>query len=109
MRDMELMLELLEEMDKDAGGSIMLVQTLGMSEEKRHRRHQADLLDDAGLAVWESDSMIRITNHGYDFLGAVNQDRPTYVARCKELLVQGKTLAEVAAAIITIVSSGGIS
>ena len=105
MRDIELMLELLDEMDKDAGGRIMLVQTMGMSEEKRHRRHQAELLADAGLATWESDSMIRITNHGHDFLNAINQDRPTYTDRCKELLVRGKALAEVAAAIVTIVSS----
>ena len=105
MRDMELMLELLDEMDKDAGGSIMLVQTLGMSKEKRHRRHQADLLDDAGLATWESDSMIRITHDGYDFLRAINQDRPAYIAKCKELFSHGKTLVEVAAAIVTIVGS----
>ena len=107
MRNVELMVELLEEMSNDAGGEILLVRTLGMSSDTRNKYHHAELLSDAGLATWKSDSMIRVTNHGYDFLSAVNQDRPTHIEKCRELLGQGKSLLEVAATIITIVSGGG--
>ena len=99
------MIELLEEMGNVIDGQILIVRTMGMSEQKRERHHHAELLSDAGLATWKSDSMIRITNHGYDFLNAINQDPPTYTAKCKELLGQGKTLLDVANTVISIVTA----
>ena len=105
MRNVDLMIELLEEMSSSADGQILLVRTLGMSEHDLVRYHQAELLSDSGLATWNSDSAIRITNSGYDFLNAVNQDRPQYIATCKELLGKGKALLNVANHIISIVNS----
>ncbi len=105
MRNVDMMIRLLEEMSKDPGGQILLVSTLAMSNQSLARRHQADLLNDAGLAIWKSESAIRITNGGYDFLNAINQDRPQYVAKCKELLGKGMTLVNVAKDIISIVNA----
>ena len=105
MRNIDLMIELLEEMSNCAGGQILLVRPLGMSDQDFERYHQAELLGDAGLAVWKSDSAIRITNSGYDFLNAINQDCPQYLATCKELLGKGKALLNVANHIISIVNS----
>ena len=76
-----------------------------MSEQDLARHHQAELLSDSGLATWNSDSAIRITNSGYDFLNAINQDRPQYIATCKELLGKGKALLNVANHIVSIVNS----
>ena len=105
MRNVDLMIELLEEMGNAVDGQIMMVQTMGMSETTRARRHHAELLSDAGLAIWQSDSMIRITNSGYEFLNAINQDPPKYISKCKELLGQGKQLLEVANTVMSIVNA----
>ena len=105
MRDIVLMVDLLEDMAAKPDGYILLVKHLGMSERERKRHHNAELLSDAGLATWKSDSAVRITNDGYDFLNAVNQDPPKYTARAKELLGQGKTLLAVAKDIISIVNA----
>ena len=40
MSNVDLMIELLKEMDNAVDGQIMMVQTLGMSETKRARRHE---------------------------------------------------------------------
>lgn len=75
MRDPELMIGLLKEMAEDSYGHVMITKTLGMSEDKLHRIHQLELLVDAGLAEWRSDSMARIMNSGYDLIAAVDQAR----------------------------------
>lgn len=73
MRDAELMITLLKEMASDSYGHVMITETLGMGEDKLHRIHQLELLADAGLADWRSDSMARITNSGYDLIAAIDQ------------------------------------
>ena len=104
MRDINQMIDLLEEMDNDPGGFILVRNTLNMSSAQRKRYHHAELLTDAGLALQKSDSGFRITNGGYDFLNAVKQDRPKYIAKAKELLEQGKSLLDVVAQVISIVN-----
>lgn len=105
MRDINQMIELLEEMASNPNGQILLMKTLGMSSFQQERIHNADLLEDAGLATWISDSSIRITNTGYDFLNAVKQDRPTYIDKAKKLLEQGKSLFSVVSNIIAMVNA----
>ena len=65
--DPDLLIELLKEMSRKPDGQISTTLTLGMSVEARKRRHHLELLSDAGLAEWKSDSRIRIKNFGYDF------------------------------------------
>ena len=105
MRDIDEMIDLLDDMASDPGGLILLIRSLGMSPSEQKRLHNADLLEDAGLATWVSDSGIRITNDGYDFLNAVKRDRPTYTDRAKKLLEQGKSLLSVASNIIAVVNA----
>ena len=96
------MLKLLEDMANDSGGLKRVPATF---ERSSSVVHSLDLLEDAGLAVWISDSRIRITNDGYDFLNAIRQDRPKYTAKAKELLGQGKSLLSVVGTIVGIVTA----
>lgn len=73
MRDPELMIALLKEMAADSYGHVMVTKAYGMGEDGLHRFHQVELLVDAGLAEWRSDSMARITNSGYDLIAAIAQ------------------------------------
>ena len=99
MRDPELMIRLLKEMANDSYGHVMITKTLGMGEDKLHRIHQIELLVDAGLAEWRSDSMVRITNSGYDFIGAIGQDK-SYKQKFEGWLDRGLSLANAAAKVI---------
>ncbi len=105
MRDIDQMIDLLDEMASEPGGLILLVRTFDMSEAEEQRIHNADLLQDTGLALWVSASGIRITNDGYDFLNAVKRDRPTYVNRARKLLEEGKSLLSVVANVIAVVDA----
>ncbi len=105
MRNIGTMIELLEEMSNAVDGQLVMVQTMGMSETERAHNHHAELLIDTGLATWQSDSMIRITNSGYDFLNAINQDPPKYISKCKELIGQGKELLEVVKTVMSIANA----
>lgn len=105
MRNADLMIELLEQMSSAPSGQILLIRPAGMSDQELDRYHHAELLDDAGLAIWKSDSEIRITNLGYDFLSAVNQDRRNYIAKCKEFLGEGTPLLNAVNAIIALVKN----
>ena len=62
------MVSLLRKMSDAADGAVHLRRHLGMGEEAQREFHIADLLVDRGLAERKSDSMIRITAAGYDFL-----------------------------------------
>ena len=104
MRDVELMVKSLEEMANQSRGLILVPRTLGMSKAHQMKLHNIDLLTDVGLAVWVSDSGVRITNDGYDFLNAVNQDRSKYVALVKDFLDQGKTLLGAVSNVVSIVN-----
>ena len=68
MKDMNVMLELLKKMSEAPIGAILIRQSLGMGTSAQNECHQAELLTDLGYAKWKSESMIRITNRGYDFL-----------------------------------------
>ncbi len=52
MRDPEVMLSLLREMSDDDNGWIVMPATMGMSVHAQRRRHQLQLLIDAGHAQW---------------------------------------------------------
>ena len=99
MRDPELMIGLLREMAEDPYGQVMFRKFLGMSDEAQHRLHQGELLADEGLAEWRSESMLRITNRGYEFLAAIGQDN-AYQAKFAEWLDRGASVASAAAKII---------
>ena len=49
-------------------GAIIIRQSLGMHTRAQNEYNQAELLTDLGLAKWKSESMIRITSRGYDFI-----------------------------------------
>ena len=68
MKDMNVMLELLKKMSEAPIGAIIIRQNLGMDASAQNEYHQAELLTDLGLAKWKSESMIRITSLGYDFI-----------------------------------------
>ena len=72
---------------------------------ERERFHNGELLVDAGLATWTSESAMRITNDGYDFLNAFRQDPQKYKAKAEELFSRGKSLLHVARDIISIVNA----
>ena len=55
MRDFDLMVDLLHDMAAKPDGQILLVKHLSMSAMERERHHNAELLSDAGLAVWKSE------------------------------------------------------
>ena len=99
MRDPEMMIALLREMAENSYGEVMFSKTYGMSEEAQHRLHQGELLADEGLAEWRSESMLRITNRGYEFLAAISQDN-AYPLQFAEWLDRGTSVANAAAKII---------
>ena len=68
MKDINVMLDLLRKMSETPIGAIPIRQSHGMDTGAQNEYHQAELLTDLGLAKWKSESMIRITSSGYDFL-----------------------------------------
>ena len=107
MRNPELMIELLEVLSKEPDGSMLVVRHLSMSDSELERAHHVELLCDAGLAHQKSESSFRITNAGYDLLGAINQDRPITFLKFKKFLQEGIELAEAVRRVIDFVN--GIS
>ena len=105
VRDPELMIEILEEIAERPEGYILEVATLGMSPAQSAKLHHLRLLADAGLVDQMNDHAHRITNDGYDFLGAVKQDRPKYTKIFKNLLDQGKSLLSASNQIVTLVDA----
>ena len=73
MRDPDLMLNLLREMGESADGRMIVLRHKGMSDDESNRVHHVKILSDAGHVDWISDSLVRITNEGYDFLQAIQQ------------------------------------
>lgn len=104
MRRLELMVEMLEEMSDTREGCIVVLN-INDSESDIERRHHADLLDDTGLAVWKSDSIIRITSQGYDFLNIVKTDKPKYLKKGKQLLDQGASILNVVNSLVSIANN----
>lgn len=104
MRKLELMLEMLEEMDKETNGCIIVLNSYG-AESDSERRHHAELLEDTGLAVWKSESVIRITNKGYEFLNIIKTDKPKYLKLCKRLLDKGASILNVVNSLISIANN----
>ena len=101
MRDPEMMIALLKEMESTPDGQLIIGPvTFGMSIEKRKRRHQLDLLEDEGLALWESESIVRITSDGYEALTALRR-KPEYLQMVIDWVEKGKTIAEAINAVAT--------
>ena len=76
----------------------MIVQHMGMSDDELDRMHNIEILSDAGHAHWISDSMVRITNEGYDFLQAIQQGeqyRATFLERINMGIEYVRVAAEV--------------
>lgn len=105
MRDPNLMLALLKEMaeaEDESGSIIVPLFTAGSDKETARRRHHAELLTDEGLALWDSDPIVRITNRGYDFLNAIDQG-PRYRKRFVELIQGGTKIATAVKTVIELV------
>ena len=101
MRDPEMMISLLKEMESTPDGQLIIGPvTFGMSIEKRKRRHQLDLLEDEDLALWESESIVRITSDGYEALTALRR-KPEYLKMVIDWVEKGKTIAEAINAVAT--------
>ena len=104
MKDPEIMIDLLTTMQDAPDGRLLVAPpTFGRSSEDRKRRHQVELLTDAGLACWESKSMVRATNHGYEFLNAVRQGAK-YRTMFMDLMNKGKTIADAVNAVMNAVA-----
>ena len=86
MRDPDLLLMLLRDMAADSYGRMLVTKPYGMDEEQQKIVHHIELLRDAGHVEQVSDSMVRITNDGYDFISAVdknNKAMTVFVEACK--------------------------
>lgn len=105
MRDPELMIKILEEMSKKSSGSILVIRRLGMSKTEQVRFHHVELLWDTGLVRKESDQCFRITNDGYNFLAAINQDRTINFPKFMKFLGEGIEFAESVRRILDFVNS----
>ena len=93
MRDPQMMIALLKEMESTPDGQLIIGPvTFGMSIENRKRRHQVDLLKDEGLALWESESFVRITSDGYEALRAL-REKPECLKMVIDWVEKGKTIA----------------
>lgn len=71
MRDIDTMIAMLRKASEQPNGMILALEFEGG--EGGHERHQAQLLADCGLMEWVSNSAVRITNTGYDFLEGLNR------------------------------------
>ena len=71
MRDIDTMIAMLRKASEQSNGMILALEFEGG--EGGHERHQAQLLADCGLMEWVSNSAVRITNTGYDFLEGLNR------------------------------------
>ena len=76
MRDPEVLISLLRGMSEDESGMgrAMVPLVMGGEGDGFVRHHHDELLVDAGHAEWTGydQQIVRITNDGYDFLGAVD-------------------------------------
>ena len=105
MRDVDLMLRLLRQMSIDPMGRTSALQTLGMSDDDQSRFHNIEILVDVGHVEWVSDSRVRITNDGYDFVNAIDKNT-SLRAKLAELLQKGKPFADAARIIIALMQQG---
>ena len=103
MRDPDMMIAILSEMKDQPDGRLLIgPPVFAMSEHTRKRRHHVELLDDAGLACWESKAIVRITNEGYDFMNALQQG-PSYRKIFMDAIGKGKTIVDAVNAVVTAV------
>ncbi len=97
------MLDLLGEMEGSLDGRLTATMVLGASEERRRRHHHVEILADAGCAEWVGDGVARITNTGYDFVNAIDQDE-TNSDKLDRWLARGMRLADAVSRIVDLVS-----
>lgn len=103
MRNPEQMIAILKEMADSPAGDLIVSPYMGMPEEEEVRIHQVELLTDSGLVYEKSDSYFRITNTGYDFLNAV-ENNAQKKQRFMELIGTGTALLEAVNAIVGAIS-----
>ncbi|MYC25430.1 MAG: hypothetical protein F4X56_05870 [Gammaproteobacteria bacterium] len=106
MRDVNLLILLLKEMSATDLGVIFVPFFGGASSEEQKRKHHAELLVDAGHAVWNDldENMLRITNQGYDFLDAIEKS-PEAKKQFFDLIKKGLMYADAAQRIIEYMQS----
>ena len=105
MRDIDLMLRLLREMSSEPMGRTNAQQTMGMSDDDQSRFHNIEILIDAGHVERVSESRVRITNDGYDFLNAIGKNI-SLRAKLDELLQKGKPFVDAVRLIIPVMQQG---
>ena len=99
MRDVKLILELLNQMNASADGSVSEVPvTFAMSDDNRAKKHNLDLLQDLGLASSENHR-IRITDRGYAYLKEVTANKIT-AEQLEDEIEKGSSLTNAPSAII---------
>ena len=96
MRNKEMMIALLKEMAEDSEGRILIF-------EADERFHQAELLEDAGLARWRHKAVLRITNRGYELHNALDQD-PSNPGKFLTWLSQGVSIVSAVKKIVELTS-----
>ena len=108
MRDPQMLVDLLRQMDKEPSGRILSLEEHGMSDGDQSERHHLEILADAGLVEWLSEHMARITNDGYDFLNAVDnpQTGKEYMAKFVDLLGKGTTFINAVKAVVGGIMTG---
>lgn len=95
MRNSELLIDLLRQMAEEPDGTIIFPLTMGMSDQDLAKHHHLELLADSGHAERKSaGDLFRITNDGYDFLNAVENNEP---AKSKFLELSSKGMPYLAA------------
>lgn len=102
MRDIDLMLRLLREMSSEPMGRTNALQTMGMSDDDQSRFHNIEILIDAGHVERVSESRVRITNDGYDFLNAIDKNI-SLRAKLDELLQKGKPFVDAVRMIFSVI------
>ena len=84
MRDPEILLALLRSMAENDAGQYLIVPTLDTSQKELHH---LQLLVDAGHVEWHPPKLPRITNDGYDFIEAVDNNEGAMNAFLEKLRV----------------------
>ena len=112
MRDPELLVQLLKELSEESTGQRIVRRYLAMKTEESVRLHHYDLLVDAGHAEWKSESCIRITATGYDFVEALGSEKTgeqafrKYLERMKDGVGYAKAAADAVKLVAEVVGIG---
>ena len=107
MLNQELLVKILVEMNEDQFGQIHCGRYAGDTE-GHIKAHHVDILEDLGLVQWTSDSMVRITAMGYQFLNELDSDSGSDWVKAFKAAKTPIEITVAAANIIQLISGAGI-